>query len=86
VGVARAVAALQRAAEQGADALAQVPLEAILNNSVDGLQASAQPCTTQDLTAVLDAEWGIGNGNVRVAIVRQGLSCVGVEHVCVNCL
>lgn len=36
---ARAVTALQRAAAIGQDAVAQVPLEAIVNNSVDGLQA-----------------------------------------------
>lgn len=42
VGVARAVAALQRAAGQGPDAVAQVPLEAILGNSVNGMQASDQ--------------------------------------------
>lgn len=35
---ARAVTALQRAAAIGQDAVAQVPLEAIVNNSVDGLQ------------------------------------------------
>lgn len=40
-GTARALAALQRAALQGQDALAQVPLEAILNNSIDSLQVGS---------------------------------------------
>lgn len=84
VGTARAVAALQRAAAKGQDAVAQVPLEAILNNSVDGLQVFC--ILMQSLRVLGLANMRKASTSVRCAGIRPPsagapvfASCVKVE-------
>ena len=76
-GTARAVAALQRAALQGPDAMAQVPLEAILNNSLDGLQVRLLACGIECASRTHLLAWSVLRGHLDIAMPFGKLSDSG---------